>query len=219
MIAHGDRKAPCRAATCAPIRIIYQRRMVNALLSIVQRNCSRTFACVHSICGDIGAINDSIIAQHVNILRREASNGSVGSDRESIPHFGRPLHAPRVVSPPKSVSGILLGSTRSDLGGYTSKGGAPVLSPARSPLADFDLTARWSVLVIGNIAEAASARSARYTRSGAGKNVTVPRLCPRSTLQHQASTLSLRDRTQAKSDFDLLSVTRAASRLSACPPL
>ena len=139
MIAHGDRKAPCRAATCAPIRIIYQRRMVNALLSIVQRNCSRTFACVHSICGDIGAINDSIIAQHVNILRREASNGSVGSDRESIPHFGRPLHVPRVVSPPKSVSGILLGSTRSDLGGYTSKGGAPVLSPARSPLADFDL--------------------------------------------------------------------------------
>lgn len=139
MIAHGDRKAPCRAATCAPIRIIYQRRMVNALLSIVQRNCSRTFACVHSICGDIGAINDSIIAQHVNILRREASNGSVGSDRESIPHFGRPLHAPRVVSPPKSVSGILLWSIRSDLGGYTSKGGALVLNPCRDPVAKADL--------------------------------------------------------------------------------
>ena len=133
MIAHGDRKAPCRAATCAPIRIIYQRRMVNALLSIVQRNCSRTFACVHSICGDIGAINDSIIAQHVNILRREASNGSVGSDRESIPHFGRPLHAPRVVSPPKSVSGILLWSIRSDLGGYTSRGGRLCLTHAATP--------------------------------------------------------------------------------------
>ena len=142
MIAHGDRKAPCRAATCAPIRIIYQRRMVNALLSIVQRNCSRTFACVHSICGDIGAINDSIIAQHVNILRREASNGSVGSDRESIPHFGRPLHAPRVVSPPKSVSGILLWSIRSDLGGYTSKGGALVLNPCRDPVAKADLVWR-----------------------------------------------------------------------------
>ena len=56
--------------------------MVNALLSNRPRNNSRTFASVHSIYGDICAINDAIIAQHVNILRREVSNGSVGSDRE-----------------------------------------------------------------------------------------------------------------------------------------